>query len=118
MTHTTHRLIVDDKGYLRCIHNPALPLHELGKVKTTRIGRIVPLFYPKRMLFNLLRRCFGERGRVAAFTRRWKCTWKVEMIRCGAWSVFEKRCSAEVWERQHIEACDKCNLSNQAKWEL
>lgn len=114
----THRIIIDERGFLRCVHNDRLPLHELGTVKLTRLSHITPLFLPKRAVFRLLRFLFGDAGRVARWTRTWRCVWKVKMVRCGEWSFFFDRPRAVQWELDHIEYCDQCNISNPARWEL
>lgn len=113
----THKLIIHN-GFIRCIATDALPLHELGKVKLTRLSHITPLFLPKRAVFRLLRFLFGDAGRVARWTRTWRCVWKARMVRCGEWSVFLDRPRAIRWELEHLNSCDQCNISNPARFEL
>lgn len=107
----THRVIIDDKGMIRCLHNNALPLHELGTLTTTRLSTITPIGSFKLAAFRLLRWLFGERGRVAEFTRKWKGPWYVEIIATGEWSVFLKRSDAVAWEIERIN-------SNPARFDL
>lgn len=107
----THRVVIDENGMLSCLHNDAVPMHELGTVTTTRLSHIVPLFLPKRAVFRLLRLMFGERGRVADWTRSWRGPWHVSILATGAWSVFEKRADCVAWEIQQIN-------DNPAKFDL
>lgn len=52
----------------------------LGVVaEVRRGGRVVPASFLKRALFCALRRLFGDGGRVAAWTRRWRGPWYVDM---------------------------------------
>lgn len=53
---------------------PGLQLHD---PRRTRFSEIVPDYiHPWRArTFRLLRRLFGEDGRVAAWTRTWDCMW-------------------------------------------
>lgn len=94
----THRIIIDDLGFIRCISNSRVPLHELGTVSKRRVSTITPMFAPKKQVFWLLRKIFGEQGRVAEFTRRWRGPWIVKIIATGEWSVFTRRESAIEWE--------------------
>jgi hypothetical protein len=71
------------------------------------------------LAFWILRKLFGERGRVAAWTRTWRCAWLVKVIRCGEWSVFHLRSDAVKWELQHFEDCEECKGAfNSAKFDL
>lgn len=107
----THKIVIDEQGVIRCLHNPAVPMHELGVVTRTRISHIVPLWFPKRAVFRLLRIMFGERGRVADWTRSWRGPWHASIVATGAWSVFEKRADCVAWEIQQIN-------DNPAKFDL
>ena len=44
-------------------------------VEKRRLSRILPKNPLLRTLFLLLRSAFGDEGRVADWTRRWKCRW-------------------------------------------
>lgn len=86
------------------------PFIPVVNVRKHRLSHITPAFHPiKTPLFKLLRRLFGDEGRVAAWTRRWRCLWFVKMVRCGEWSVFRDRSNAVHWERQHLNHCEVCN---------
>lgn len=98
----THKIIIDENGMLRCLRNDAVPMHELGKVTTTRLSHIVPLWEPARSLFKLLRLIFGDRGKVAAWTRTWRCWWKVTIISTGRWNIFRDRADAVKWEIERV----------------
>ena len=46
--------------------------------QVSRISHVTPTNFVLRVVFNSLRLVFGDYGRVAAFTRRWKCLWQVD----------------------------------------
>lgn len=54
-----------------------------GSTTTRRLSHIEPACWPLRMAFRLLRRLFGDRGRVADWTRRWPCRWRVDFSPIG-----------------------------------
>lgn len=98
----THRIIIDQRGFIRCIHNPKLPIHELGVVTKRRVSTITPMFAPKKQAFRFLRWLFGEDGKAAAWTRTWKGPWLCRILKTGEWSVFERRESAIEWEIERL----------------
>ncbi|HXJ55423.1 MAG TPA: hypothetical protein VNU68_02050 [Verrucomicrobiae bacterium] len=65
-----------------------------------RVSTIQPTVWWKRTAFLFLRRVCGERGRVAAFTRRWKGPWKAVILATGQSAVFDSRQAAIDWEYQ------------------
>lgn len=44
-----------------------------------RATHIDPVNAALRQVFYLLRGLFGDEGRVAAWTRRWRCRWRVDL---------------------------------------
>jgi hypothetical protein len=70
----THTLIIRRDGRIEFLAPPPFPL-KLDRVKRERFSEIVPLDPVKRVAFRVLRKLFGERGKVAAWTRRWLCIW-------------------------------------------
>lgn len=52
-------------------------------VETTkhRFSEIVPVNPVKRAAFRALRWAFGEEGRVAEWTREWRCKWECVILR-------------------------------------
>ena len=70
----------------RYFHAPVLALlaRRLGEiVEVRRGGYVLPASPSKRAAFRLLRRVFGDRGRVAAWTRTWSGPWLVQMSPTG-----------------------------------
>jgi hypothetical protein len=51
---------------------------ELGEVVTARASHVLPTNWGYRQVFRLLRTFFGERGRVADWTRQWQTEWLVD----------------------------------------
>jgi len=73
---------------------------ELDKVRTRRISTILPCTAAKRCAFRVIRWLFGDRGRAAAWTRRWSGPWKATILATGESAVFENRQAALDWEYQ------------------
>lgn len=46
-----------------------------------RFSEIIPTHPALRILFIMLRRLFGERGRVSEWTRHWRCEWECKILR-------------------------------------
>lgn len=69
---------------LQFIDDPELAfLKELGEIETHRASHVEPDSFTLRLLFHWLRRKYGENGRVADWTRSWKCLWRVNMQPSG-----------------------------------
>jgi hypothetical protein len=76
----THTLIITNSGHLLTLGNPlGLP----GVVESKRWSEIIPCSIPKRIAFRVLRYLFGERGRVAQWTRGWRTTWQMTVLSTG-----------------------------------
>lgn len=71
-------------------------------VERKRLSTIEPFDTVKRDAFRLLRFMFGEQGRVAAWTRKWRGLWLVTILETGEWSVFRKRANAVRWELEKL----------------
>lgn len=76
----THTLIITTSGHLLTLGNP---LNLPGVVESKRWSEIIPCSIPKRIAFRVLRYLFGERGRVAAWTRDWRTTWEMRVLSTG-----------------------------------
>lgn len=77
---------------------------ECGKSETRRASWIVPTRLSLRVAFFLLRSMFGDRGRVAEFTRGWRCDWTVDLRLSGGPVVtgFSSRESAVEYEIKYV----------------
>ena len=51
---------------------------EMGEVVTKRASHVEPSEFWLRVAFRLLRIVFGERGRVAEWTRGWRTIWRID----------------------------------------
>lgn len=74
----------------------------LGKIKRRRVSVIWPVNFWKRMAFLFLRRRFGDRGRVADWTRRWSGPWKATILATGDSYVAESRQACIDWELETL----------------
>ena len=104
---------VEDHGSIRFIYHPNNDLHKeivafLGTIlEDRRAGYVWPLSPPLRATFRLLRKVFGGRGRIAAWTRTWSCRWGVWDAETmdqlpGSYSTHSAAVEAEVkWSLAH-----------------
>lgn len=93
-------------GTTRFIHNDVLDAHALGAASVQRASHVLPQNRLLRAAFRWLRDTFGEKGIVAACTRRWPCLWMVEIIVLDSPVVlgpFSKRSAAINAEVQWLE---------------
>ena len=95
-------VVVGPDGCLRTLGGDNLPLEGLGVVHKRRASHILPLNNPKRAVFRLLRRVFGEKGRVAAWTRTWRGPWEAHILATGERFVSWNRQSCLDWEHSTI----------------
>lgn len=73
-------VVADENGSLSYIQSAEISfLKDLGEVYVRRASNVEPDFYLLRVLFHWLRKKFGESGKVAGWTRSWKCLWRVNM---------------------------------------
>lgn len=72
-------------GTLEFLHHPGF---DVGKTTRSRFSEIVPVKPWLRVPFRILRLLFGDTGRMSAWTRIWKCRWRLEILQGkhrGAW---------------------------------
>lgn len=73
------------------------------KQSRRRFSEIVPVALLPRILFRLLRLLFGERGKVAAWTRTWCVMWRAKILigkHKGKWMEHAFREVLLQWERE------------------
>ena len=61
------------------INFKAVGLETLGQTAVRRGSHVLPQRPFKRLAFRLLRRLFGESGRLADWTRTWKGPWQIDL---------------------------------------
>lgn len=80
-------------------------LSEQGTATKVRASHVLPASFAKRQLFRLLRWLTGEQGAISDWTRRWPCSWQVQIVDGPHLGVFSQRpaaIAAEVsWIEQH-----------------
>ena len=74
----------------------------LGNGTRRRLSHIRPEVFWKKAAFIILRRWFGDRGRIAGWTRTWKCEWRATIITTGESAVFDNRQAAVDWEYETL----------------
>lgn len=74
-------------------------------IKRSRFSEIIPVNPWLRRMFRVLRFVFGEEGRIASWTRRWRCGWECIILqgpdrgRCARQFGQEGREALVTWER-------------------
>ena len=97
-TLTFHR-----NGTLSALQHPRLDLAPLGAVSTCRVSLVRPLPRGRRLFFALLRRLFGDQGRVAAWTRRWPGPWEATIIATRQTHAHPSRAACIAWEENQLD---------------
>jgi hypothetical protein len=59
------------------------------KPPAIRASHVEPCDFVLRALFHLLRKWFGDKGRMSEFTRAWPTKWRVNMNPVGGGILFE-----------------------------
>jgi len=73
-------ITIGDDGSLNFVANEALNgLVENDKTTTRRASHVLPINPLLRAIFRWLRDHYGEKGRIASFTRRWPCIWQADL---------------------------------------
>lgn len=81
MKHTIH---IMPNGELEYIVKPELDcLSTIGSVDQKRISHVEPVSVLPRLAFKMIRRLTDDKSKIAAWTRRWKCKWRVRMLETG-----------------------------------
>jgi hypothetical protein len=76
---------IDEEGDMVFLKTPLSDvLLELGTVVTKRASHVTPRAFIPRVAFKILRGLFGDKGRVAEWTRGWSGPWRVDMRPVGA----------------------------------
>ena len=75
-----HQVKIREDGSIAWLGD--LPLKLPGRKFTKRYSEIVPVRLDLFVLFRLLR-LFGERGKAAAWTRAWRCQWRMKILSTG-----------------------------------
>lgn len=76
---------------------------ELGATRSYRASQILPVNPVKRLAFVALRAVFGERGRVAAWTRNWRGPWQSKILANGETYTHISRRVCIAWEHSKLE---------------
>lgn len=76
----TVKIHISADGSARAIYNEALAAYvkKLGYTKS-RVSHVEPANPCLRWCFHRLRIRFGDDGRIARWTRSWRCRWRVNM---------------------------------------
>lgn len=102
MTH--FNIIITHNGEIKTVGKPPfnLPTKTLCKRRLSTITPVMALNPFTATAFKVLRKVFGDDGRVAAWTRTWRCYWKVTILSTGEWSIFRNREDCIAWELEKL----------------
>jgi hypothetical protein len=98
-------MIIDHEGEgMKAITGGDVSLQQFfpEPVTRTRASRIEPVSLVKRLCFRALRRLGGDRGRIAAWTRRWQGPWRATLLSTGATFTHPQRSECIRWEIQQL----------------
>lgn len=101
-----HVITIKPNGDVQFIAD--LPCRIAGdwKEETKRAGNIEPVGLLRRLAFRLIRSLVSDQSRVAAWTRTWRCRWRVNMGLSGGpiFGSFASRQEAVRHEREWVIA--------------
>lgn len=92
-----HQLLIKRDGTIQWLTPP--PFTIPGPRFKKRFSTITPVNPVLHFAFWILRLCFGEKGRVAAWTRRWRVLWRMKVLSTGYTELGRDR--AALIEREH-----------------
>ena len=98
----TQELFVRSDGTIQVIGDAPQELAGMGERVCNRASNILPVRRGKRAMFLLLRLLFGERGRVAEFTRRWQGPWIAMLFATGETYMHQSRLCCLDWEHRRL----------------
>jgi hypothetical protein len=75
------RILLRKDGTIAWLDEPPFTLP--GRKFRKRFSEITPIRIDLFIAFRILRLLFGEQGKVAAWTRKWKCEWRMRIISSG-----------------------------------
>lgn len=83
-------------GDVAPLNIPVIPLRK------RRVSEILPKGLVKRIAFRILRRTFGDVGKVSEWTRQWQGPWVATILATGERSTWNTRADALAWEIEVI----------------
>lgn len=103
-------LVIRDDGTLVSLDTEdSACFKSLGTVTSRRASHVEPDNRFFRLAFHILRRFYGDKGRMSEFTRSWPCLWRANLapvggpILPGRWSNRLEAIDAEVvWLNKHL----------------
>jgi hypothetical protein len=70
--------VIDEKGDMLFLVTEAIEGSMFAReADIRRASHVEPANWALRVLFHILRRFLGDKGRMSDFTRRWNCLWRV-----------------------------------------
>lgn len=88
---------------IQAVGEMPVEIKSIGTSRQTRMSNVLPVNRIKRAAFLLLRACFGERGRIAEWTRQWQGPWCSKIFTTGECFTHQSRRVVLAWEHQRLE---------------
>jgi hypothetical protein len=95
----------DDQGGITGLTHDEFPVESLGEVTSRqRYSHIWPTRRLLRVAFRLVRLLCCEKGKVARWTRSWKCEWQVRLVSAPKIVRFvsRDRQACIQWEKENL----------------
>ncbi len=93
-------IFIGTDGTLQYLGDPPVPM--TGTTTTKRFSTIEPVSIPLLILFRIIRTTCGDRGRAAAWTRRWSCEWRATVLSTGQSFTHKNRAACIDWEHEQF----------------
>jgi hypothetical protein len=95
-----HRMKLKPDGTIEFLNPP--PFH-VDVIRRKRFSEIIPTELHLWVVFRILRALFGEKGKVADWTRKWDCHWRCIILTgdyAGESLESDDRNALLAWERE------------------
>jgi hypothetical protein len=100
MNAESHVIIIDQAGRIQMIVGHGPDLTGAGRASRRRASHVEPVSWPLRLLFHGIRSVAHDDSAAAAWTRSWRCLWRVRIIGgpvlAGGWRDRAAAIAAEV----------------------
>lgn len=97
------KIAIQTNGNARYVDPAAESLIDQKSAARRRQSRVEPQDRILRVFFRAIRFLCGDRGRIAAWTRRWRCLWMARIFGGPTAGPFADRAEAIEWEISWIE---------------
>jgi hypothetical protein len=76
-------LVIDENGDCKMVLTAAAKMLNMTNSPSHRASHVEPVNPALRLIFHAVRAMVSDDSRIAAWTRTWGCTWRVNMLPVG-----------------------------------